>query len=110
MLELDSVRIASDEVVSVHRREGCLRVRILIPWQVLPHFVLLPDRFMMRWEHLDDAGLPVRLMAWTCRPCEATPNAVVLDLRLCFTALEKDGQSWSASSASAGSGSSRAGV
>lgn len=80
MIELDSVRVARDEIVSVCRQSECLRVRILIPWQVLPHFVLLPDRFMLRWKHLDDEGLPVRLLEWSCRPL--LRDLALLDLRL----------------------------
>jgi hypothetical protein len=82
MIELDVVRIARDEIVELRRQDGCLRVRILIPWQVLPHFVLLPERFMLRWEHLAGAGLPVQLMVWSCRPCFLVPGLALLDLRL----------------------------
>lgn len=87
MLELDAVRINRDEVVAMRRQGARLCLRVHMPWRELPHFVLLPDRFMLRWEHLDDEGLPVRLRSWRCRAFTTEPAAVDLEMNLLLVDL-----------------------
>lgn len=82
MIELGAIRVAENEVVAIRRRGHRLRVRLRLPRQEMPHFVLLPDRFMLRWELLDDDGLPVHLRSWSCRACGSVPGLMLLDLRL----------------------------
>lgn len=82
MIELGAIRVAEDEVVAIRRRGQRLRVRLCLPWREMPHFVLIPDRFMLRWEHLDDDGLPVHLRSWSCRGCGGVPGLMLLDLCL----------------------------
>lgn len=82
MIELDYVGINRREVVEIAGGGGYLRVRARIPWQELPHFVLLPGTLVMRWEHLDDDGLPVRLRSWRCRQSATEVDSVDLDLNL----------------------------
>lgn len=82
MIELDDVRVAEDDVVAIGRRGKYLRLSLRIPWQEMPHFVLLPDRFPVRWEHLEDEGLPVHLRSWSCPPCGSAPGLMMLNLYL----------------------------
>lgn len=59
-------------------------VQIHVPWQELPHFILLPEHVTLRWEHFDDAGLPVRIASWRCSRVEIM-GIMCLDLRLDLT-------------------------
>lgn len=42
MIELGGIRVAEDEVVSIRRRGQCLRARLCLPWQEMPHFCSCP--------------------------------------------------------------------
>lgn len=91
MIELGAIRVAEDEVVSMRMRRQHLRLRLCLPWRETPHFVLLPDRFMLRWEHLGDDCLPVHLRSWSCRPGGSATGVMLLDMCLFLGVREEEG-------------------
>lgn len=110
MLELGAIRITADEVLGMGRNGSCLLLQIRVAWRELPLFVLLPDELTLRWDHLDDDGLPVRLASWRSRPCDGDPGTARLNLRLCLLPDQPPSEPPASSPTLSGSGRSSAWV
>lgn len=81
---LDVVHIAPEEVVSISRAPGGLKLVVRWSWADLPVLLELPSTPELRWDHLvgTKRGLPCRAFRWSYRPDSRTAGLLEIEIDL----------------------------